>query len=116
MIQVEQNKIVRDINAFIERYDSKVDKHYVLFLFQIYNYSEGVQGVCERLELKQELLSYYISKKDSSKVLEICKRYTNQAKDSGANEGGLGDLWIQALTYFRDLDAPSSGQEAEDYL
>ena len=37
-ISVEQNKIVRDINQFIERYDSTVDKHYVLFLFQIYNY------------------------------------------------------------------------------
>lgn len=29
----EQDRIVRDINTFIERYDSKVDKHYVLFLF-----------------------------------------------------------------------------------
>ena len=56
----QQKKIVEDINSFIERYDSKIDKHYVLFLFQIYNYSEGVQGVCERLSLKQELLSYYI--------------------------------------------------------
>lgn len=41
-ISMEQNKIVRDINSFIERYEPKVDKHYVLFLFQIYNYSEGV--------------------------------------------------------------------------
>ena len=51
-IHFEQNKIVKDINNFIERYDSKVDKHYVLFLFQIYNYSDGVQGCCERLDLK----------------------------------------------------------------
>ena len=72
----DQDKIVKDINTFIERYDSKVDKHYVLFLFQIYNYSEGVQGCCERLDLKQELISYYIQKKDPAKVLEICTRYT----------------------------------------
>ena len=52
LIQADQNKIVEEINKFIERYDSKVDKHYVLFLFQIYNYSEGVQGCCERLDLK----------------------------------------------------------------
>lgn len=32
-ISMEQNKIVRDINSFIERYEPKVDKHYVLFLF-----------------------------------------------------------------------------------
>ena len=52
LILVEQKAIVNEINKFIERYDSKVDKHYVLFLFQIYNYSEGVQGCCERLDLK----------------------------------------------------------------
>ena len=107
LIQADQNKIVEEINKFIERYDSKVDKHYVLFLFQIYNYSEGVQGCCERLDLKQELLSYYIQKKDVNKVLEICKRYTTQE-----NEGSIGDLWIQALTFFRDLQ----GADSEIYL
>lgn len=76
VVKQEQDKIVKDINTFIERYDSKVDKPYVLFLFQIYNYSEGVQGCCERLDLKQELISYYIQKKDASKVLDICTRYT----------------------------------------
>ena len=68
-----EDKIVKEINSFIERYDSKVDKHYVLFLFQIYNYSDGVQGCCERLDLKQELLSYYIQNKQAEKVLEIVK-------------------------------------------
>lgn len=28
-----EDKIMKEINSFIERYDSKVDKHYVLFLF-----------------------------------------------------------------------------------
>jgi tRNA (Thr-GGU) A37 N-methylase len=55
---------------------AKFSHVYVLFLFQIYNYSEGVQGCCERLDLKQELISYYIQKKDPAKVLEICTRYT----------------------------------------
>ena len=75
-ITMEQNKIVRDINTFIERYDSKIEKNYVLFLFQIYNYSEGVQGCCERLDLKQELISYYIQKKEPERVLDVCTRYT----------------------------------------
>jgi len=92
---------VQQINAFIERYDKKIDKNYVLFLFQIYGYSEGVQEVCERLELRQELLSYYIQKGDKQAVLEVCKKYG--AKDR--------DLWIQALTYFRDLEVDS-----EEYL
>lgn len=37
-----QINITEEINRIIERYDSKIDKHYVLFLFNIYNYSEGV--------------------------------------------------------------------------
>jgi hypothetical protein len=69
---VEENKIEKEINSFIERHDLKLDKHYVLFLFQIYNYSEGVQGCCERLELKQELLNYYIQKNDKDKIIEVC--------------------------------------------
>lgn len=41
-LMVAEKEIEKEINTFIERYDSKLDKHYVLFLFQIYNYSEGV--------------------------------------------------------------------------
>lgn len=66
-----------------------------------------MQGCCERLDLKQELLSYYIQKKDVNKVLTICEKYSSQS-----NESSLGDLWIQALTFFRDLESPDS----EEYL
>jgi hypothetical protein len=53
------------------------------------------------------LLSYYIQKKDTNKVLEICQRYTEKG-----NDPNLGDLWIQALTFFRDLE----GEDSERYL
>ena len=59
-IKGPEEKIEKEINALIERFESKVDKNYVLFLFQIYSYADGVQGCCEMLKLKQELLSYYI--------------------------------------------------------
>ena len=38
----EQKRIKQDINTFIERYEDKIDKNYVLFLFQIYNYMDGI--------------------------------------------------------------------------
>ena len=56
--QINQNKtnmrqllaggkeIEEQINNLISLYDGKMDKNYVLFLFQIYNYSEGVQECC----------------------------------------------------------------------
>jgi len=75
--QVEKDskeaKIKEEINTFIERYDSKIDKHYVLFLFQIYEHQEGVKNCCEKLQLKQELLNFYIKQNLPSKVLEVCK-------------------------------------------
>ena len=39
---------------------SKVDIKYLLFLFQIYDFSDGVKICCEKMGLKQELLMYYI--------------------------------------------------------
>jgi len=53
----------------------------VLFLFQIYNYSEGIQEVCESLHMLQGLLSYYIQKNDFEKVLEVCTKHGAQNLD-----------------------------------
>ena len=49
----------------------------------------------------------------------MCTKYTKPPKDAqgnpiGSGDNNLGDLWIQALTFFRDLD-PASG-DAEEYL
>jgi hypothetical protein len=114
-----EKKVIGEINEFIERYDSKVDKNYVLFLFKIYNYSDGVEGCCEKLGLRQELLSYFIEKKQADKILEICRRFTTASQGArGAESSELAELWTQALTYFRDMEG---GEEigkvvAEKYL
>ena len=99
-----QQNLVKEINSFAKRYEDKIDKNYVLFLFQIYNYSEGIQEVCESLNMMQGLLSYYIQKNDFKNVLNVCTKHGAQNLD----------LWIQALTYFRDLE----GQDeiVEEYL
>ena len=83
--------IKQEIDNFLTSHDddNKIDKHYVLFLFQIYEYQEGVKNCCERLNLKQELLNFYMQKGESDRVLEVCMNY----KDGDLN----GDLWIQAL-------------------
>ena len=60
MHQPESARFKDDIIAFIGRHDQKIDKNYILFLFQIYNFSDGVKECCDRLGLKQELLNYYI--------------------------------------------------------
>ena len=48
--------------------------------------------------MKHELLNFYIQKKNSSKVLEVCQGNAFILQNEPIN----GDMWIQALTYFRD--------------
>jgi hypothetical protein len=79
--------------------DKQIDEHYMLFLFKIYDSEQGIQNVCKSNSLKQELLNFYIQKEDNEQVLEVCK---GEAFIVQHNEPVNGDLWIQALTYFRD--------------
>jgi len=59
--QQNRSQVIKDeIINFIKRYDQKIDKDYVLFLFKIYDFSDGVKESCESLGFKQELLNYYI--------------------------------------------------------
>ena len=81
----------------------KIDLNYMLFLFQIYQVSEGVKECCEMLDLRQELLNYYIQQDDRDQVMAVCQEYALQAH---ADQATAGELWIQALTYFRDLPTP----------
>jgi hypothetical protein len=63
-LQTDTTQLKKQIIDFIGLYDNKIDHNYVLFLFQIYHFSEGVKECCERLNLKQELLNYYIQQDD----------------------------------------------------
>ena len=44
----QKQDIKKSINDFLKTYESsnKVDKNYVLFLFQIYQYNDGVRDCC----------------------------------------------------------------------
>lgn len=86
--QTDLKSFKNKIEQFINNYDTKIDKNYILFLFQIYNYSEGVRICCNSLGLKQELLNYYIQHDDNTMVMQVCKDATiNDASSAG-------DLWI----------------------
>lgn len=51
---MSENKIQmsNEIMLFIKSYESKIDKEYVMFLFQIYNFLDGVKIMCEKLNLR----------------------------------------------------------------
>jgi hypothetical protein len=97
----KMRKVKEDINNLIEKYDNKIDKHYVLFLFQIYEYTEGVKNCCEKLNLRQELLNFYIAQNLPAQVLDVCKNQNApmmfmQQQDMLKDDktGVDGDLWI----------------------
>jgi len=50
----------KEIQYFMSKNSNKIDLTYLLFLFQIYMISDGVKECCEKLELRQELLNYFI--------------------------------------------------------
>ena len=62
------------INELVQSNDSsKIDEHYMLFLFKIYGSEDGIINCCEtNKNLKHELLNFYIQKKDSANVLKVC--------------------------------------------
>jgi hypothetical protein len=59
----------------------------VLFLFQIYDFSEGVKDCCNKLNLKQELLNFYISKGWPEEVMRVCEEATLGQKNTFENSG-----------------------------
>lgn len=132
-LRKEQESVRSAINDFLvnKEHDAHIDKNYVLFLFQIYNYHDGVKDCCQKLDLKQELLNFYISHDEPQEVLYFLQnpdRRKQLDKISAADnakrgkEGVDGDLWIQALTYFRELketgkDALAEGEtRSEKYI
>jgi hypothetical protein len=50
--QTRAQELRKSIDDFVKSHETDIDKNYVLFLFQIYKYSEGVKNLCESLNLR----------------------------------------------------------------
>jgi tetratricopeptide (TPR) repeat protein len=77
------------IQNLLQSTTSRYDKNYVLMLFQMYDYNEGIIYLSQIVENKQELIYYFMKTDDYKNILSTCKTYEEDS-----------DLWIQALTYF----------------
>ena len=90
------NQFKKEIESFIVKYDQNIEKQYVLFLFQNYKFSEGVEDCCKKLGLRQELLNYYIQHDEKENVMKVCTEYMNGGAGNSAvvDPSICGDLWI----------------------
>ena len=85
---VEKKK--KELITLLDKHKDKYDKRHVLMLLEMYQVSEGVRILCEMLELKQELMTYYMQNKEYDNIIKLCEKYGDREQN----------LWIQALTYF----------------
>ena len=58
----------RKIKELLEQANNKYDKHHVLMLFKMYDYSEGVVSISHLMDSKQELMFHYIKTNDHGNI------------------------------------------------
>jgi hypothetical protein len=69
----------------------------------MYGFGPGIIYLCEKMNLREELLNYYIEKREDEKILGLCKKY-------GSEES---NLWVQALKYFAKPSANKGDSRAD---
>ena len=103
LVEEKKKALINLLTGYKEKYDKK----HVLMLFEMYQVSEGVSLLCEMLELKNELMTYYMQNKDYDNIVKLCERYG----ESDHN------LWVQALTYFVAETSGEPGRlDAQKYV
>ena len=56
----------------------------------MYKFGPGIVLLCDKMNLREELLNYYIEKEEFDKIIKLCS-------DHGEREI---NLWVQALKFF----------------
>ena len=89
-----------------EKYQKIMDLNYLLLLFKIYGFQNGVVELNEILELKQELMQVYMDNHNYDKLVSLCNSY------------GQSDTnyWVQALNYFLGISINATKGLLEKYI
>ena len=89
-----------------EKYQKIMDLNYLLLLFKIYGFQNGVVELNEILELKQELMQVYMDNHNYDKLVALCNSY------------GQSDTnyWVQALNYFLGISTNATKGLLEKYI
>ena len=87
---LELNK--EKINSIIknEQYIGKYDIQYLLMLFNLYNFKDGIEILHEVNKNNQDLIKIYIEKRDYKKIIFLCEKYGKRDIS----------LWWRGLEFF----------------
>lgn len=102
-IQEKQKALTELLFSLKDKYNKK----HVLMLCEMYQVSEGIQLVCNLMQLKHELLEYYMSMRDYESVVGLCKEYGEEESD----------LWVQALGFLvGELQDTPGSKEVQEHI
>jgi hypothetical protein len=59
----------------LESQERKYDKNHLLVLFKMYEFDQGIVFLCRMLEMRDDLLNFYINRKNDKEIIEMCKLY-----------------------------------------
>jgi hypothetical protein len=74
----------------LQNTSKKPDNNVLLSLFKMYDFDEGIVTLCRQLNMREDLLNFYISRNRDEDIIKLCKEH-------GVDEV---NLWIHALKYF----------------
>jgi len=78
---------------FLRNECSNYDSKKAMILCQMSNFTPGVLYLYEKSRMFKQILAHFISRKDSSKVIEICLKYGKEEPN----------LWVDALWHFSEI-------------
>ena len=86
------------------KFKDKLDKNYLLMLFKISGFNQGVTELSKIMELDQDLLQIYMDQYEYQKINESCEEVMkkNQGKKKKVN------YWLQALNYYISISSKST--------
>ena len=94
------------------KFKDKLDKNYLLMLFKISGFNQGVTELSKIMELDQDLLQIYMDQYDYKKINESCKEVMkkNEGKKKKVN------YWLQALNYYISISSKSTISYLGEYI
>ena len=108
------NEIVENIREILvdKRFKDKLDKNYLLMLFKISGFNQGVTELSKIMELDQDLLQIYMETHEYEKINKSCEAIMN--KYAGTNK--KVNYWLQALNYYISISTQSTKSYLGKYI
>ena len=110
----QSTEIVEKIREILvnEKFKDKLDKNYLLMLFKISGFNQGVTELSKIMELDQDLLQIYMETHEYDKINRSCEAI--MSKYAGTNK--KVNYWLQALNYYISISTQSTKSYLGKYI